>query len=562
MRVNIRRMNNDAIAQAYLYFQHGQLEAAHAILQPLTLGAADFNLLHLSGAVAAGLGLHDQAIDWYVRALALKPGDLAVSYKLGRVFYEAGRRTEALSLYLQLIASGVQHADIYVAAALLLQDAQRNDEALQTLEHALRLAPQNVEIWYRHAVALGRLQRHADALQSIQQAISLAPNNLQYRLDLALTQYRLHRNEDALLCIDQLLSAAPDSADAWACRAAVLSRLCRYEESIACSEKALALQPGDADSSVNLALTSLTLGMLGKAWPLYESRWQGESADPARHQDIPRWNGSHEVGGKTILLWAEQGLGDTIHFCRYAQQVAELGAQVVLEVPATLEKLIETLASNGRIQVIAAGDAIPRVDLQLPLMSLPGVFNTTLETIPSRSSYLHADTSKQAQWQVSLTPKKHLRVGIVCSGNAGNHNDRRRSIPLEAFGPLLVAGDDIDFILLQPEIRQRDEAFLQAHPAILWPAPQLRAFDDTAALIANLDCVIGVDTAAIHLAGALGVPVWVLLSKAADWRWFLARDDSPWYPSARLFRQDAADDWNDVISRVRQALTTTFAQAK
>jgi tetratricopeptide (TPR) repeat protein len=558
-------MNNDAIAQAYLYFQHGKLEAAHAILQPLTLGAADFNLLHLSGAVAAGLGLHEQAIDWYVRALALQPGDLAVSYKLGRVFYDAGRRTEALSLYLQLIASGVQHADIYVAAALLLQDAQRNDEALQTLEHALRLAPQNVEIWYRHAVALGRLQRHADALHSIQQAISLAPDNLQYRLDLALTLYRLHRNEDALLCIDQLLSAAPNAADAWACRAAVLSRLCRYEESIACSEKALALQPGDADSKVNLALTSLTLGRLDSAWPLYESRWQGELADPARHQDIPRWNGSQEVEGKTILLWAEQGLGDTIHFCRYAQQVVELGALVVLEAPATLTALMETLASSGRIQVITIGDAVPRVDLQLPLMSLPGVFGTTLETIPSRSSYLQADTSKQAQWQVSLMPKKHLhvmRIGIVCSGNAGNHNDRRRSIPLEAFAPLLAVRDDIEFILLQPEIRQSDEAFLQANPTILWPAPQLRAFDDTAALIANLDFVIGVDTAAIHLAGALGVPVWVLLSKAADWRWFLERDDSPWYPSARLFRQANADDWGEVINRVCQALTTASAQKK
>ena len=559
-------MNNDAIAQAYLYFQHGKLEAAHAILQPLTLGAADFNLLHLSGAVAAGLGLHDQAIDWYARALALKPGDLAVSYKLGRVFYEAGRRPEALSLYLQLIASGVQHADIYVAAALLLQDAQRHEEALQTLEHALRLAPEKADIWHRHAVALGRLQRHADALHSIQQALALAPDNVQYRLDEALTLYRLHRNEDALTCIDQVLSMNRQSADAWACRAAVLSRLCRYEESIAGSEKALALQPGDADSSVNLALTRLTLGMLDSAWPLYESRWQGELADPARHQDIPRWNGSHEVSGKTILLWAEQGLGDTIHFCRYAQQVAELGAQVVLEVPATLKKLMETLASNGRIQPISIGDAIPRVDLQLPLMSLPGVFRTTLETIPSRSSYLHADTSKQAQWQVSLAAKKHLRVGrvgrvgIVCSGNAGNHNDRRRSIALEHFAPLLAVSDDIEFILLQPEIRRSDEAFLQANPAMLWPAPQLRAFDDTAALIANLDLVIGVDTAAIHLAGALGVPVWILLSKAADWRWFLDRSDSPWYPSASLFRQATTGDWDEVIGRVRQALIATSAQ--
>src|SRR5450830_919971 len=226
-------MNNDVIAQAYLYFQHGKLDAAHAILQPLAQADdADVGVLHLAGAVAAAMQRHTEAIAWLRRALVLTPKDLAVSYKLGRVLYEGGQQQEALSLYLQLIAAGVEHADIYVAAALLLQEFRRDEEALQTLEHALRLAPQAADTWYRHAVLLGRLQRPADALHSMQQAIALAPERLHYRLDLPSVLYSLHRNEDALACVDQVLTQEPRAADAWACRAASLSRLCRYEESI------------------------------------------------------------------------------------------------------------------------------------------------------------------------------------------------------------------------------------------------------------------------------------------------------------------------------------------
>lgn len=544
--------DNDALSQAYLYFQHGKLDAAYAILQPLAqAAAADVGVLHLGGAVAAGVGQHAQAIAWFRRALLLTPGELALSYKLGRVLVDAGQPQEALNLYLQLITDGVRHADIHVAAALLLEQFGRREEALQTLEHALQMAPQAADIWHRHAALLARLQRHADALHSVQQALALAPDNLQYQLDLALALYSLHRNEEALAGVDQVLRQEPRAADAWACRAAALSRLCRYEESIAASEQALRLQPDNADSRVNLALTRLTLGQLESAWPLYEARWSGELADPRRHRDIAPWPGLDAAAGKTILLWAEQGLGDTIHFCRYALQVAALGARVVLEVPATLSALMRTLELN--IIVKAQGEPLPPVDYQLPLMSLPLMFNTRLEQIPSAQPYLHAAAHQLQRWQDMLGAPQRLRVGIVCSGNAGNHNDRRRSIPLAAFAPLLDL-PEIEFFLLQPEIHQRDEPFLQAATSLHWPGRELQEFDDTAALIACLDLVVGVDTAAIHLAGALGVPTWVLLSKAADWRWFLKRDDSPWYASATLLRQTTAGDWDDTMLRVRDAL--------
>lgn len=555
-------MNNDAIAQAYLYFQHAKLDAAYAILQPLAQAdGADFGVLHLAGAVAATMQRHAEAIGWLRRALALTPNDPAVSYKLGRVLYEAGQQQEALSLYLQLIAAGVEHADIYVAAALLLQEFRRDEEALQTLEHALRLAPQTADTWYRHAVLLGRLERPADALHSVQQAIALAPERLQYRLDQALVLYRLHRNEDALACVDQVLTQEPRAADAWACRAASLSRLCRYEESIIASEQALVLQSDNPDSSVNLALTQLTLGRLESAWPLYEARWYGELADPRRHREIAPLPGLHAVAGKTILLWAEQGLGDTIHFCRYANELLALGARVVLEVPASLKSLMQTLAQDDNFIVKALGEPLPRIDHQVPLMSLPLLFDTQMDSIPAAQAYLFADPHKQQGWRETLGAPARLRIGIVCSGNAGNYNDRRRSIPLAAFAPLLEMSD-ADFFLLQPDIRQRDEAYLQATTVLQWPGRELKEFDDTAALIRNLDLVIGVDTAAVHLAGALGVPVWVLLSKAADWRWFLERRDSPWYASASLFRQTQAGDWDELLGRVRAELLALQEQRR
>lgn len=562
-----RMIKHDAIEQAYLYFQQGKLEAAHTILQPLAIQAdAAFNVLHLAGAVAAGMHLHQQAIGWYQRALALKPGDLPVGYQLGRVLVDAGQRADALGLYLRLMADGARHADLYLATALLLQEFGRHGEALQTLEHALQLAPQHADGWHRHAVLLHAMQRPGDALHSVQQAVTLAPDRLDLRFDLALILYSLHRNDDALTSVDQVLTHQPQLADAWALRAAVLGRLRRYEASTESAEKALDLRPGDPDASVNLALTQLTLGHFDRAWGLYEARWQGELADPYRHADIPRWPGRATAAGKTILLWAEQGLGDTIQFCRYATLVSALGANVVLEVHASLVTLLQTLKSESgtSLRVHAIGDVLPPVDYQVPLLSVPLAMHMRMDTIGSPGSYLAADAGKQKSWrhlfsevntQDDQIQQKTLHIGIVCSGNPGNHNDRRRSIPLQMFSPLF----DIEgarFFLLQPEIRQSDARWMSAVPALHWPGREIPAFEDTAALMTNMDLVIGVDTAAVHLAGALGVPVWILLSHAADWRWFLEREDSPWYASARLFRQVHAGDWSTVMQHVRAALVT------
>ena len=300
-------------------------------------------------------------------------------------------------------------------------------------------------------------------------------------------------------------------------------------------------------------MTLLTLGQLERAWPLYEARWRGELSEPARHSAITRWDGHADLRGKTILLWSEQGYGDTLQFCRYALQVADLRARVVLEVPPELKQLLQTLADPARILVLNHGENLPSVDYQLPLMSLPLALDTRGENIPAYPAYLHSHASQRAHWSSMLGPRQGMRIGIVCSGNAGNRKDGTRSIPLAAFAPLfeMVAAD---FYLLQPELRQADHAVLQSLPSLHWPGRQLRAFDDTAALLDNLDLVLSVDTAVAHLAGAMGVPVWILLSDVVDWRWFLGAADSPWYPSARLWRQRRSGDWTELLARVQQNL--------
>ena len=556
--------DKDPLAHAYSLFQQGNFAAAYAQLQPLAQSVtATPQLLHLAGAAAAATGAHPDAVRWLRRALAAMPGDLAISYKLGRVLIDAGQPEQALTLYLQLIADGVQHADVSTAAAVLLHQSGRDQEALQTIQHALQLAPGAANNWYLQSVLQARLRRLPDSIDSLQRAIALAPDQIHFHRDLALALHGLHRNAEALPVIERARDMQPDAAVLWTAHAAILSRLGRYQDAIVSSERALALDPDHADAKVNLALTLLTLGQMERAWPLYEARWQGELADPARHQQIRRWSGSEAVRDKRILLWAEQGFGDTIQFSRYALMVAALCGEVVLEVPLELAQLMTTLTGGaglgegGAILIVARGETLPPVDYQLPLMSVPLILQTRPDNIPAQAAYLHAEPAKQVHWQQLLGPRRRARIGIVCAGNGGNRRDATRSLPLAAFAPVLEQ-IDADFYLLQPALRQADYAALQHMPALHWPGRELQAFDDTAALIAELDLIISVDTAVAHLAGAMGVPVWILLSEMVDWRWFLQRSDSPWYPSARLWRQDQTGDWDVLIAGVRDALLSAF----
>jgi hypothetical protein len=294
----------------------------------------------------------------------------------------------------------------------------------------------------------------------------------------------------------------------------------------------------------------LLTGSFARGWQEYEWRWKYETLASAKRKfQQPVWRGE-AIDGKTILLHSEQGLGDAIQFCRYAPLVAARGARVILEVDKRLGDLMASLA--GVSQVVTAGETLPDFDLHCPLLSLPLAFDTDLETIPAETAYLRAPPNKQAEWGARLGAKHSCRVGLAWSGNAAHKRDELRSIELNALLPLLNTGATI--VSIQKDLRPADATVLGGHRDIVQIAERLADFSDTAALVSNLDLVITVDTSIAHLAGALGRPVWVLLPYLPDWRWLLDRDTSPWYPTARLFRQDQTRSWDRVIQNVREAL--------
>ena len=265
---------------------------------------------------------------------------------------------------------------------------------------------------------------------------------------------------------------------------------------------------------------------------------------------MPHWRGETDIAGKSILLQAEQGLGDTLQFIRYAPLVAALGARVVVRVQPTLGALLARLPIADTVLTFA--DAVPDVDVQCPIMSLPLVFRTTLANVPAQAPYIGASPEYLMLWQALLGLRRRRRIGIAWFGR---QNRPQRSMPLQALAPLLLARQDLEFHSLQKEIPDADRHWLATHRAMVDHSADQKNFADTAALVAQMDMVLSIDTSLAHLAGALGKPVWIMLPFSADWRWLVGRTDTPWYPTARLFRQKRPDDWEGVVAEVAQALS-------
>lgn len=361
----------------------------------------------------------------------------------------------------------------------------------------------------------------------------------------------LKRYDEALASYDRALAVWPDNAEIYFNRAHTLTTLKRFDEASANYDRAIALRPDYANAHLNDALVKLLTGDFARGWAKYEWRLKMElAASSMRNFPQPLWLGDETIREKTILVHSEQGFGDAIQFCRYVPFVAERAARVIFEVARPLQKLMADFAPSAR--VISRGDPLPDFDVQVPILSLPFAFGTRLETIPSVTPYLQASLQSATKWNARLGPKAGSRIGIAWSGNPENTRDRERSIGLRSLLPLLDV--EATFVSLQKGIRAADADLLREHGGILHLADELEDFSDTAGLISQLDLVISVDTGVAHLAGALGKPVWIMVTYIPDWRWLLDRDDSPWYPTARLFRQANIDDWEGVIARVGDAL--------
>jgi hypothetical protein len=429
-------------------------------------------------------------------------------------------------------------------------DLKRPDDALASCDKSIALKPDYAEAHNNRGNVLSNLKRPAQALASYDKAIALKPDYAEAHYNRGLVLLDLKRPEDALASCDKAIALKPDYAEAHTSRGLALLDLKRPEEALVSYNKAIALKPDYADACWNQSLCLLLLGRFEQGWRQHE--WRKRRNEPVATRSFPQplWLGEEDIAGKTLFIWWEQGFGDTIQFCRYAKLAETRGAKVIMSVQQPLRRLLMQISPT--IQIIDQDEVPTDFDYHCPLLSLPLAFGTTLATIPAPQQYLKAEEELRAAWAARLPPKTKPRIGLVWSGRKDHKNDHNRSMELQQFLPILSA--DADSICLQNEIRDKDLAVLRQSGRIAYFGEELRDFSDTAALLDLMDLVITVDTSVAHLAGAMGKPVWILLPYSPDWRWLLDRDDSPWYPSARLFRQQQLGNWAAVIDRVGDQL--------
>ncbi len=585
---------------AFLHLNHGLVlnalerpeEAIISFERAIALDARFAEAHNNRAVLLAGLGRAEEALASYRAALALAPGNAGTLFNQANTLKDLGRLEEAVASYDQALAlqphlapalcnRGIalhalkQHdaalasldaalarapgiAEAHLNRGSVLDDLERHAEAIASYDRALAIRPEYAEALSNRGVALHALGRHAEALENFDRALMVRPDYAEALTHRGATLDALQRYGAALASYNRAIALKPDHADAYGNRGATLYNLLKLDDALSDFDRALSLRPDLPEVHWNQATARLITGDYVRGFAEYEWRWQRETMRSSKREFAQTlWRGE-DVDGKTVLLHSEQGFGDSIQFCRYAPALAMRGARVVLEVEAPLQRLMTTLGEN--ITVIARGAPLPAFDAYCPLLSLPLAFGTRLDTVPSATPYLHAQSQDIAAWHQRLGDRRRPRVGLVWSGNPNHQRDAERSIVFQALAPLFAL--DADFVSLQKDVRAADAAALAGDGRILQAGAHLNDFADTAALIAALDLIVAVDTSVAHLAGALGKPVWLLLPYVPDWRWLLARETSPWYPTARLFRQDETRRYDGTIARVRDALASGIARAR
>jgi tetratricopeptide (TPR) repeat protein len=469
-------------------------------------------------------------------------------YKTGLKLQEVRRYEEAVTSFNSAITLKPDFAEAYCGRGIALKGLGRFEDAVASYDRAVAIRPDFAQAWYNRALALQDLENHEDAIKSYDHAIAASPGYALAHCARGIVLLNTGRAEEAVAACDQAIAIDAGFAKAHATRGAALQLLQRMEEAIASYDRAIAIQPDFIEALWNRSLALLLNGDYQNGWQEYEWRWKNENLRmKLRWRDThPVWRGEHDLAGKTLLLHAEQGLGDTLQFCRYAKLAHDRGARVILEVQPALRKLLGRV--DGVAEVVARREALPEFHAHCPLMSLPLAFRTSLKTIPFAGGYIDSDPRITSVWRKKLGRKRKPRIGLVWSGSTKHKGDGQRSIALQDLLPLL--SEKFEFVSLQKDLRRADAALLRAHPEIRHFGAELEDFTDTAALCELMDLVISVDTSVAHLAGAMGKPVWILLPFAPDWRWLLDRKDSPWYSSARLYRQAVPGNWAAVIRRV------------
>jgi len=523
-------------------------EAAIALQPPGERAAGYVNL----GVYLESLKRTDEAAEAYLKATALDPKLPEAWGNLGIARLTVGRHREALEVLDRAVRLKSDYADAWTNRGTALQGLGRLDEALESFDRALTLRPDVAGAWSNRSNALQAMRRFDEALEASARAVSIDAKDADSLNNHGVALQGLNRIDEAMAAYEKAVSADPTGASAWNNRGLALQAMGRIEEARASYDKAIALQPSFADALWNKSLLLIALGEYEEGWRLFEWRWKRSElgAETPRDFGVPPWLGEPPLApGQTLLLHAEQGFGDTIQMLRYAPVLAKRGLRVtlicpesLLELAATVEGLAEPPVTGGQVGF----------DAHVPLMSLPLALKTRLDSVPGAAPYLAVPERAKAAWAGRLGPASRLKVGLTWSGNPGHRNDRNRSLPLAALGPLLEA--DVELHSLQKDYRPGDLEALTAAGRIIDHSAELGSFADTAALIDLLDAVVAVDTATAHLAGALGKRLLLLLPFAPDFRWGLSGPDTPWYPTAHLLRQKTPGEWGPVVEEAASLL--------
>src|SRR3984957_10262295 len=529
-----------ALSRAFSAFSAGKLgEAEQLCWHIIDADGGHFAALHLLAIVQSGLGKKAAALASYDRALSLRSDHAEVLCNRGVTLHQLERFEEARPSYARALASRADYAEALSNRGNTLRSLNRLDEALASYDRALAARPDYAEALCNRGAALHEQNRFEEAVASYDRALTIRPDYINALCNRGGALQRLGRFDEALASYDRALAVRPDYAEAVCNRGVTLHEMRRFDEALASYAGALAVRPDYAEAHFNEGLCRALRGDYQRGLPKFEWRWQAEQSQQKRNFREPLWLGSEEIAGKTILLHAEQGFGDTVQFCRYVPLVAARGAGVVLEVQRPLRRLMSGLSRNGLFlnglflnglflngfplnglagapETVARGEPLPAFDLHCPLLSLPLAFGTGLETIPSAAPYLRAEAQSLANWKERLAPARRRRIGLCWSGGP---TLRHRSMKLKELLPLLDLEFDATLVSLQREVPSEDVPMLRNQSKLLHFGDELQDFSETAALISQLDLVISVDTGVAHLAGALARLVWVLLPFVPDWRW-------------------------------------------
>lgn len=515
---------------------------------------ADFVEAHSSlGATLQNMGRLDEAEASYRRALQIKPGFTGVHNNLGCVLNDLGRLDEAEASYRQALEIEPDSAEVHNNLGLTLQNMARLDEAEACYRRALQIKPGYAEAHNNLGITLKNLGRLGEAEASYRQALEIRPDYAGALSNLGLTLQNMVRLDEAEACLRRALGIKPDYAEAHNNLGITLCDMGRLGEAEASYRRALQIKPDYADAQLNLSLVLLTLGQFQQGWQGYEMRWKQKEAKCLSETFYPCWLGKEDIAGKKLLVQFEQGLGDAIQMLRYVPLLEQKNVECWIQVPDSLHRLVAR--SFPCAKIIGQHTCPKGLDYRIPVMSLPLAMRTFSEqTIPSDTPYLIADNDRVSFWQKKLISTRSKTVGLVWRGNPNQKNNHNRSASLTDLLPLIATRESIQFVTLQKGLTDAERDALNDYDNVRILDAELTDLDETAAVMCNMDIVISVCTGPAHLSGALGTPTWILLCFGADWRWMVDCADSPWYPTARLYRQKSIGNWTGVVADAKASL--------